>query len=224
MSLVNLPFFIPHTVGFVLLFPFVFPFGLFGSCAFAFVFSVVSVFVDVAALGGSPITLDTCLGVTCSPNSTINSIRAVLILSGSSSVLIFILWIWTIVFEPSTATLSVLFTLPVAGVKLPPVFPIESWKLSKVFESGKFNNISNKGFQEGYYPTSDEIKKLFEENGFNKLSIRSIRGVGYEKEDSIYNIEDKDMFNKIIDLISNTAEDKSIIEMCGHAIYIGCKK
>lgn len=96
--------------------------------------------------------------------------------------------------------------------------------LSKVFESGKFNNISNKGFQEGYYPTSDEIKKLFEENGFDKLSIRSIRGLGYEKEDSIYNIEDKDMFNKIIDLISNTAEDKSIIEMCGHAIYIGCKK
>jgi hypothetical protein len=96
--------------------------------------------------------------------------------------------------------------------------------LSEVFESGKFNNISNKGFQEGYYPTSNEIEKLFEEKGFNKLSIRSIRGFGYEKENSIYNIENKDMFNKIIELISNTAEDKSIIEMCGHAIYIGCKK
>lgn len=96
--------------------------------------------------------------------------------------------------------------------------------LYEVFNSGKFNNSSDKGFQEGYYPTSAEIEKLFEENGFNKLSIRSIRGFGYEKEDSIYNIEDKDMFNKIIELISNTAENKSIVEMCGHAIYIGCKK
>ena len=96
--------------------------------------------------------------------------------------------------------------------------------LSEVFESGRFNNTSENGFQEGYYPTSDEIEKLFEEKGFDKILIKSIRGFGYEKEDSIYSIDDKSMFNKIIELISATAEDKSIVEMCGHAIYIGQKK
>lgn len=96
--------------------------------------------------------------------------------------------------------------------------------LSEVFESGKFNNSSDKGFQEGYYPTSNEIENLFAQNGFKKIIIRSIRGFGYEKEDSLYNIDDKTMFDKIITLISDTSQDKSIIEMCGHAIYIGCKK
>ena len=96
--------------------------------------------------------------------------------------------------------------------------------LSEVFESGRFNNTSENGFQEGYYPTSDEIEKLFEEKGFDKILIKSIRGFGYEKEDSIYSIDDKSMFSKIIELISATAEDKSIVEMCGHAIYIGQKK
>ena len=96
--------------------------------------------------------------------------------------------------------------------------------LSEVFKSGKFNNSSDKGFQEGYYPTSDEIEKIFAQNGFDKITMRSIRGFGYEKEDAIYNIEDNEMFNKIINLISDTAQDKSIVEMCGHAIYIGYKK
>lgn len=96
--------------------------------------------------------------------------------------------------------------------------------LSEVFKTGKFNNSSSKGFQEGYYPTTEEIKKLFLNNGFNKILIRSIRGFGYEKEDSIYNIENKEMFDKVIELIDQTSDNQSIIDMCGHAIYIGIKK
>lgn len=95
--------------------------------------------------------------------------------------------------------------------------------LSEVFNSGKFNNISNKGFQEGYYPSSKEIEELFSNNDFKKITVRSIRGFGYEKEDLLYSIKDKTMFNKIIDLINNTSEEQSIIDTCGHAMYIGYK-
>lgn len=95
--------------------------------------------------------------------------------------------------------------------------------LKEVFSSGKFNNSSEKGFQEGYYPTSNEIEQLFENHSFQKVSIFSIRGFGYEKEDEIYNISDKNMFDEIIKLIEDTSEIKEIVETCGHAMYIGKK-
>lgn len=95
--------------------------------------------------------------------------------------------------------------------------------LEYVFESGKFNNLSDSGFQEGYYPTSEEINELFKKYNFETKCIRSIRGFGYEKEDSIYSLNDNNMFNKVIELINKTSSDKSIIEMCGHAMYIGKK-
>ena len=96
--------------------------------------------------------------------------------------------------------------------------------LEECFESGKFKNLSDKGFQEGYYPVSEEIENLFSANGFEKIILRSIRGFGYEKEDVIFKFKNKNVFSKILDLIDSTAEDKSIIEMCGHAMYVGVKK
>lgn len=96
--------------------------------------------------------------------------------------------------------------------------------LKEVFSSGKFNNSSNKGFQEGYYPTSSEIEELFNINNFEKINVSSIRGFAYEKEDNLYNIQDEEMFNEIIELIEETSETKELIETCGHALYIGSKK
>ncbi|MBR5401220.1 MAG: methyltransferase domain-containing protein, partial [Treponema sp.] len=55
--------------------------------------------------------------------------------------------------------------------------------LEECFNSGRFKNLSNNGFQEGYYPASEEIENLFTVNGFEKQLLRSIRGFGYEKED-----------------------------------------
>ena len=95
--------------------------------------------------------------------------------------------------------------------------------LEECFNSGKFKNLSDHGFQEGYYPASEEIEKLFAENGFEKQLLRSIRGFGYEKEDVIYKFKNKNVFSKILELIDSTAEDKAIVETCGHAIYVGHK-
>lgn len=96
--------------------------------------------------------------------------------------------------------------------------------LKEAFNSGKFNNLSDHGFQEGYYPKSEEIETLFAQNGFEKITLRSIRGFGYEKEDMIFKFKNKNVFEDILNLINQTAEDKSIIETCGHAMYVGVKK
>lgn len=96
--------------------------------------------------------------------------------------------------------------------------------LEECFNTGKFKNLSDKGFQEGYYPASEEIENLFDANGFEKKLLRSIRGFGYEKEDVIFKFKNKNVFSKILELIDSTAQEKSIIEMCGHAMYIGIKK
>ena len=37
-------------------------------------------------------------------------------------------------------------------------------------------------------------------------------------------IVSQQMFDKVISLIERTSEEQSIIDMCGHAIYIGYKK
>ena len=95
--------------------------------------------------------------------------------------------------------------------------------LTEVFKSGKFNNLTNQGFQEGYYPKSAEIERLFADNGFEKDLLRSVRGFGYQKEEQLFKIADAQIFDKIIELIDSTAEDKAIIETCGHAIYAGHK-
>ena len=64
---------------------------------------------------------------------------------------------------------------------------------------------------------------LFNKYKFSKIDLLSIRGIGYEKEDDIYNIDDKNMFDKIIKIIDDTCRMPEVIEMCGHAMYIGKK-
>ena len=98
--------------------------------------------------------------------------------------------------------------------------------LNRVFANGIFNNNANRGFQEGYYPPSDEIVSLFSQNGFSKVLLRSIRGWGHTREEQIYKLKEENpqKYEAVIDLINKTANDPSIIEMCSHAIYIGKKQ
>ncbi len=95
--------------------------------------------------------------------------------------------------------------------------------LREVFSSGRFTNNASHGFQEGYYPTSDEMLKLFEEAGFARVHLSSIRGFLYEKEDRFYSLEDAAMQEEILHWAMETAAQKEIIETCGHAMYIGRK-
>lgn len=97
--------------------------------------------------------------------------------------------------------------------------------LKQVFDNGIFNNNADKGFQEGYYPTSGEVASLFDENGFTKILLRSIRGWGYGREEQICTLknEDREKYDAVIELINKTADNPAIVEMCSHAIYVGQK-
>ena len=101
---------------------------------------------------------------------------------------------------------------------------VDASNLAYVFETGKFHNLAHTGFQEGYYATATEMKKLFESNHFETNCIRSVRGFGYEKEDMIYQVKDEAVFAEIMKAIDKTAEEPAIVEMCGHAVYIGRKR
>ena len=95
----------------------------------------------------------------------------------------------------------------------------------EVFETGRFNNNANVGFQEGYYPESKEIVQLFREHNFSQILLRSIRGFGYNKEEKLYELSEKDssLFYKMMELINKTSTNPAIIETCGHALYVGRK-
>jgi len=98
--------------------------------------------------------------------------------------------------------------------------------LNRVFEQGIHNNLVDRGFQEAYYATSDEIASLFSNNGFSKILLRSVKGWGETMGEQIYKLKDEnpEMHKTVMDLINKTAADPSIIEMCWHAIYIGRKQ
>ena len=100
---------------------------------------------------------------------------------------------------------------------------VNNENLHHVFRTGQFINNASTGFQEGYYPTSDEIVSLFSTNGFEKMHLSSIRGFAYEKEEAIFSLQDEAVRSEILALAEDTSEDPSIIETCGHALYIGRK-
>lgn len=95
--------------------------------------------------------------------------------------------------------------------------------LRHVFRTGQFINNASTGFQEGYYPTSDEIVSLFGANGFEKTHLSSIRGFAYEKEKAVFSLQNEAVRSEVLALAEETCEDPAIIETCGHALYIGRK-
>ena len=98
--------------------------------------------------------------------------------------------------------------------------------LKRVFEQGIYNNLVDWGWQEAYFPTSNELVTLFSNNGFSKVLLRSVRGWGDTMAEKIYKLKDENLerYKTVMDLINKTADDSSIIEMCSHAIYVGRKQ
>jgi hypothetical protein len=47
-------------------------------------------------------------------------------------------------------------------------------KLKRVFEQGIYNYLVDWGWQEAYFPTSDELASLFSVNGFSTVQVHRI--------------------------------------------------
>lgn len=95
--------------------------------------------------------------------------------------------------------------------------------LLHTFKTGQFQNNAIIGFQEGYYPRSSEIESLFGMYGFEKIMMRSIRSFGYRREEKILSLKkmNKNLYDTLLQLIESTSEEPSVIETCGHAMYLG---
>ncbi len=102
---------------------------------------------------------------------------------------------------------------------------VSSEILLKTQKQGIFNNKTQYGFQEGSYIKSDKLEKYMEDAGFSKILLRSIRGLGYKQEKDILSLKDEDnnYYKTMLKIMNDTSTESSVIETCGHAIYIGEK-
>lgn len=103
---------------------------------------------------------------------------------------------------------------------------VSAQTLDRVFERGVYNNLADWGWQEAYFPTSAELGSLFDGNGFSKVLLRSVRGWGDTMEEQICRLRDEspEKYAKVMEWIDKTAEDAAVVEMCGHAIYVGRRR
>ena len=69
------------------------------------------------------------------------------------------------------------------------------------------------------------MEDFFNESGFKKLLLRSIRGIGNKQEKNILSLKEKDSryYETMLKIIENTAIELSVVETCGHAIFVGEK-
>ena len=98
--------------------------------------------------------------------------------------------------------------------------------LDRVFNTGKFNNNSDTGFQEGIYLSSKQVETFMTQTGFKKILLRSARGLGHKLEKGIIEKKNSDpvLYQKIMDIIEKSSEDEAVINTSGHALYVGKKE
>ncbi len=92
-------------------------------------------------------------------------------------------------------------------------------------ETGPFRNPSRSGFQEGWYPQTHELYQLFAATGLDQMAVISIRGVAHDHEESLWRIHqsDRPLFDTIMEAIEATEAEPAVIELGGHALYVGSK-
>ncbi len=97
--------------------------------------------------------------------------------------------------------------------------------LQEVFETGRFHNQSNDGFQEGMYLRTDQIEGYMQASGYRRVAIRSLRGIGNGLEAGILRLKTDNpaLYTAMLELIKASASEPSVIESGGHAVYIGEK-
>jgi len=94
--------------------------------------------------------------------------------------------------------------------------------LPRLLATGVFANETDEGFPEGWYPTQSEVRELFGE-GFAELAFVSLRGLGVGYEQLLLDLQyhRPDLFEAAMTTIRDTASEPSVIDVGGHALYVG---
>lgn len=92
----------------------------------------------------------------------------------------------------------------------------------EVFLTGRFQNQTREGFQEGYFANKEDLQALFVRIGFEYLETVAVQGIAFGRENDLYKIESTDtkLFKEIMETIESTSREDSVINFGGHCIMI----
>ena len=88
--------------------------------------------------------------------------------------------------------------------------------------TGVFRNGSASGFQEGYYPTLDEMQALFTGVGIDVIDLVSLRSIANRLESKLDRLA-APVAAEVDQLIEELGRDPTIIATGGHAVLVGSK-
>ncbi len=99
---------------------------------------------------------------------------------------------------------------------------VDGHSLSHLADTGQFRNNSASGFQEGYFPRTDDLLHLLEATGYTVEALRSVRGIAFGGEESLLKrrCSDPEFYSLTLDLLDKTAGSRSIVDTSGHALLI----
>ena len=91
--------------------------------------------------------------------------------------------------------------------------------IQTVAETGVFQNASNTGFQEGYYPLPGELESLFTEMDWEILDVLSLKSIASGMAGQISQLNET-MRRKIEKVATGLERQSEVISMCGHVIIV----
>jgi len=94
--------------------------------------------------------------------------------------------------------------------------------LARVRSDGVFENATDRGFQQGYYPDPDEFRAFFERSGFETLDLVSLRGLAADFHSAWKAVGQKapETERAFREILEASARDPGVISLCGHALLI----
>jgi S-adenosylmethionine-dependent methyltransferase len=91
--------------------------------------------------------------------------------------------------------------------------------LTSTAAGGVFRNGADSGFQEGYYPTVQELCELFETTGFSIREVVSLRGLADMREVALATLSDE-VRSEAEQVLDQFARDPAVVAMGGHAVMV----
>ncbi|MEO0605262.1 MAG: methyltransferase domain-containing protein [Myxococcota bacterium] len=95
--------------------------------------------------------------------------------------------------------------------------------LPKLLSTGVFENESDDGFPEAWYPTQSDVRELFTGAGLTELAFVSLRGLGAGMEQPLLDLRyhKPELFESAMEAIRETSEEPSVVDVGGHAVWVG---
>ena len=95
--------------------------------------------------------------------------------------------------------------------------------IERVLEEGVFINDVPGRFTDGYGVLPEEVSPFFEQHGFTTLALLAAEGIAVDSRTALSELAASDpiVYQAVLDVITRTASDPSILGMAAHLLYVG---